>query len=168
MKKLLVLSSLALLTSAIYFVSCQKENSAEMATIENPQSGDSNAVTDRGPLILGTVTTYCTCSSGRSCGTWAYTPTQRNAIQVVLAPVPHSYYNATGPGLRYRIYSGGSCSGTPIADFNCNLSTVRYANSALANGATYRVLISAGTSASPCYAITMGNCLGQSCGGDIE
>ena len=167
MKKLLILSSLALLASTLYLVSCQKENTAEMATIENQQTGDSGAVADRGPLILGTVTTYCTCSSGRTCATWAYTTSKRNAIQVVLDPVTHSYYNATGPGLRYRIYSG-SCGGPLIADFTCNQSTVRYANSALANGGNYRVLISYGSSASPCYSITMGNCLGQVCGGDIE
>lgn len=163
MKKVALTSVLALcLSSVFYFISCQKETVSDPAKTETSQQENLRA-TDRGPLILGTVSTYCTCQQGRTCSAWAYTTVKRNAVKVVLDPVTHAYYNGSGPGLRYRIYSGGGCGGTLIADFYCNQSTVQYANTLLANGGTYSLRISYGSSSSPCYAFTNGSCNGQRC-----
>lgn len=167
MKKITIPALLFLTVALLYVVACQKDSSLEPQKATQTEvvqdAGGGEVSTDRGPLILGTVSTYCTCSQGRTCSLWAYTTTKRNAISITLDPVTHGYYNASGPGLRYRIYPNGSCSGAPIADFQCNQSVVKYANSNLTNGATFTVKISYGASESPCYSFTNSNCNGQSC-----
>ncbi|MBL7776095.1 MAG: hypothetical protein JNK89_08840 [Saprospiraceae bacterium] len=163
MKKVLFLSAFALCLSVFYLVSCQKDTVEQVASQAQSQSQDQVAATDRGPQILGTVSNICVCKQGHSCTVWAYTTGKRNGIKVVLNTTTHNYYNAAPPGLRYQIFPGNSCSGSPVADFYCNKQTVEYASTTLANGTTYSLMISAPGASSPCYVFTTGACLGQQC-----
>lgn len=151
---------------AVCMVSCQKDtdNVSLVDASANTFIANTEGVTERGPLILATsVTTYCTCKQGRTCGIWAYTNTKRNAIKVTLNAVTHNYYNASGPGLTYTIKNS---SNSVVASFTCNQAVVEYSNSNLLNNGLYTVTISSGPSSSPLYSITVGSCNGQSCNND--
>jgi hypothetical protein len=154
--------------SAFYFVACQKEqHEAENAliTAEAPafQNTAESSADDRCCGIeIEKIEKFCDCKQGHTCGSWVYTATKRNGIRVTLRLFTHVTFNASGPGLRYRIYNGNSCSGAAIADFYCNTQIVEYVNSALNNGATYSLKISSGT-AQACFPFVAGACNGQSC-----
>lgn len=152
---------------ALYFVSCQKDNntSENQAVVTEQQSTGNDAVSDRGPLILGTLSTFCSCSQ-RQCNVIG-PPTngnQFNGIKVVLDPVTHNYYNSNGGFLTYTIRQGSSCNGPVVASFNCSNATVLYVSSLLQNNTVYSVSITKGSSSSPCYAVTTGNCRSIPCG----
>lgn len=151
---------------AMYFISCQKESTQleNQALTSNQQVTQEAVATERGPLILGTVSTFCSCST-QQCNTLG-APTngnQYNGIKIVLDPVTHAYYNQNGNSLTYTIRQGSSCSGPIVASFNCANSTVKYVSAALLNNTTYTVLISRVTSSSPCYAVTTSNCRSIPC-----
>ncbi len=168
MKRFSILALILLCTGTLYVISCQKDNSLSSptdapSTVTTAVSTD--VVSDRGPLILGTVSTYCSCIQGRTCSAWAYYTTKRNGIKVVLNPVTHTFYNVNGTGLRYRIYKANTCGNAAdlVADFICNQSTVQYANSNLPNTGSYSVVISYLSSSSGCYTVPAGTCNGQFC-----
>ena len=115
------------------------------------------------PMIKATVAVTSNCSKGNTCGSWAFSLTKVNAI--IITNLSTAWY----PSLQYSIYPNSTASGTAIATFTCNQSSVTFASTLLPNGLPYSVkLKDVNSSNSAGYAFTNGSFNGQKCINNAE
>ena len=108
------------------------------------------------PPIQATVTVTSSCKKGRTCGSWAFSPSKVNAVTIT------NLTTTLYPSLEYLILLNTNGSGTVIANFTCNQTSVTFASPLLTNGQTFCVLLKSGSNFKS-YAFTNGNENGKAC-----